>query len=149
MKPCPTIHELKTWPSFFAEVESGHKTFELRKDDRGFERGDVLELHEWDPEQGCYTGRATRREVSYVLRSADALGGLADGYVILGFALPRTPDLDALPFGLHPRLGRKDSGGWQWSLWGSDAGEHLVAQGAAPTFAAALSALVKAAEDKS
>jgi len=24
-------HELKTWPEFFRAIESGHKTFEVRK----------------------------------------------------------------------------------------------------------------------
>ncbi len=44
-------HELKTWPEMFAAVLSGEKTFEYRKDDRGFMVGDILKLMHWDPAQ--------------------------------------------------------------------------------------------------
>ena len=42
------IHELKTWPQFFDSIVDGTKTFELRKDDRGFEVGDAVLLRECD-----------------------------------------------------------------------------------------------------
>ena len=29
-------HELKTWPGYFEEIFMGHKTFEIRKNDRNF-----------------------------------------------------------------------------------------------------------------
>ena len=35
-------HILKTWPNSFDAIASGNKRFEYRKDDRGFEVGDVL-----------------------------------------------------------------------------------------------------------
>jgi hypothetical protein len=37
-------HELKTDPQVFDDVVGGRKTFEIRKDDRGFEVGDSLKL---------------------------------------------------------------------------------------------------------
>jgi len=37
-------HELKTDPFVFDEVQAGDKTFEIRKDDRGFRVGDTLVL---------------------------------------------------------------------------------------------------------
>lgn len=43
------IHELKTWPEFFDAVARGDKTFEVRKDDRGFQVGDELVLERWRP----------------------------------------------------------------------------------------------------
>lgn len=43
------IHPLKTWPNFFELIESGVKTFELRKNDRNYRAGDILFLQEWDP----------------------------------------------------------------------------------------------------
>jgi hypothetical protein len=43
------IHELKIWPQFYCRVADGSKTFELRKNDRGFQPGDEVVLREWDP----------------------------------------------------------------------------------------------------
>ncbi len=57
------IHELKTWPEFWDAVDRGEKTFEVRKDDRGFQVGDVLALQRWQPLEetpsmnGTYTDR--------------------------------------------------------------------------------------------
>lgn len=42
-------HTLKTWPIPFEAVWQGVKTFEVRRDDRGFAVGDRLRLIEWDP----------------------------------------------------------------------------------------------------
>lgn len=43
-------HVLKTWPNAFDAVKSGAKRFEWRRDDRGFEVGDVLVLRKWNPQ---------------------------------------------------------------------------------------------------
>jgi hypothetical protein len=66
-------HELKTWPEYFAALLDGTKTFEYRRNDRGFRVGDVLHLREWDSITGHYTGREMRRRVTYVL-STDVSG---------------------------------------------------------------------------
>lgn len=77
-------HELKTWPQYFERIISGEKTFEVRKDDRGYQAGDVLVLREFDPtprcpaykscyDQGCdhqYTGRTLRFTVGFIYRHA-------------------------------------------------------------------------------
>lgn len=89
-----TEHSLKTWPNFWDAVERGDKTFELRKNDRGFQRGDVLLLRKWDPsDSGFYVdddGDSTyaeeyaatiRATVTYVLNGF----GLEHGYVAIGF----------------------------------------------------------------
>ena len=47
-------HRLKCWPVFYADIVNGSKTFELRRDDRGFQVGDLLILQEWDPEDEEY-----------------------------------------------------------------------------------------------
>ncbi len=78
-------HELKTWPRYFSDVLSGKKTFELRKDDRGFDVGDILHLREFDPKTG-YTGRECRRIVTYILRGGCAAIPSFDGYVIMSLA---------------------------------------------------------------
>ena len=77
------FHELKTWPEFFEAVLCGSKTFELRRDDRGYDVRDVLTLCEWDPAEQRYTGREVEVQVSYVLRNAVNFG-LREGFVVLG-----------------------------------------------------------------
>lgn len=39
-----TTHKLKTWPVYFDAVKRGEKTFEGRRNDRGFQRGDHVVL---------------------------------------------------------------------------------------------------------
>lgn len=58
-------HNLKCIPMFFKDVESGIKTFELRKNDRGFKVGDYLNLREWD--LLGYTGLEVLVKVEYIL----------------------------------------------------------------------------------
>ena len=48
------IHYLKILPEHFTAVACGAKTFEVRKDDRPFNVGDVLRLQEYEEE--IYTG---------------------------------------------------------------------------------------------
>lgn len=47
-------HVLKCWPEFFDAIADGRKTFELRRDDREYAVGDVLELRWWNPETESY-----------------------------------------------------------------------------------------------
>jgi len=42
-------HELKIWPQYYEAVANGSKTFELRKNDREFQKGDEVVLKEYDP----------------------------------------------------------------------------------------------------
>jgi hypothetical protein len=49
------IHSLKCWPEYFQAIKSGKKTFEIRYNDRNYQVGDFLELHEFDPEENRYT----------------------------------------------------------------------------------------------
>ena len=66
-------HELKTWPEYFESILTGEKTFEIRKNDRDFKRGDILILREWSPETEQYTGRYIHRVVTYILDPKNAL----------------------------------------------------------------------------
>lgn len=74
-------HELKILPQYFKAVALGHKTFELRKDDRNFQIHDKLILREWS--KLGYTGRQLERYVSYIFRGNGEYG-LSEGYCILG-----------------------------------------------------------------
>lgn len=64
----PTTHELKIWPEYYEAVVSGIKTFEIRRNDRGFKVGDTLHLREWNPETRHYTGRTVSVKVTYILK---------------------------------------------------------------------------------
>lgn len=76
----PTTHKLKSWPESFRAAASGRKRFEVRRDDRNFRPGDIVELLEWDPfdddgdapsiQSRGFTGRTARFFVGYVERSA-------------------------------------------------------------------------------
>lgn len=82
-------HELKTWPEFFQAILSGQKTFELRRDDRGFKVGDELWLREWNPTTQEYSGRSTVCRITYMLDHRPNAGcaaqfGLSPGFAILG-----------------------------------------------------------------
>lgn len=58
------VHELKIEPKYFAPVIEGIKTFEIRKDDRGYKCGDLLHLKEFDGE--AFTGKSVIMEVTYI-----------------------------------------------------------------------------------
>lgn len=62
-------------------MKQGLKRFEFRKDDRGYEVGDVLTLREWDPATEQYTGDDILRIVTYKLDGGKF--GLPDGYCIM------------------------------------------------------------------
>ena len=81
------VHSLKILPKFFWPVWRGSKTFEVRRNDRDYMPGDWLDLKEWTEENG-YTGAHTKVVVSYVLRSEDATGLLAQGTAVLGIHNP-------------------------------------------------------------
>lgn len=66
-------HELKCWPEYFQAIVNGTKKFEVRKDDREFNVGDILRLMEWSPESQKYTGSIADRMVRYKL-SGPAFG---------------------------------------------------------------------------
>jgi hypothetical protein len=80
MMQAPASHTLKTLPDYFRAVESGEKTFEIRKNDRDFKVGDILVLEEWTGAD--FTGRKISREVTYLLPGDQF--GIADGYCIMG-----------------------------------------------------------------
>lgn len=85
-------HRLKTWPSYYRSVETGAKTFELRRDDRHFEVGDTLVLQEWSPLSERYTGRELTRVVTFILSKEQISDIIEDidlgDHVILGIVHP-------------------------------------------------------------
>ena len=63
------IHELKICPEYFKAVISGEKTFEIRKNDRPFNKGDLLALNEFDGQY--YTGNSCLVFIDYILDDSD------------------------------------------------------------------------------
>jgi hypothetical protein len=77
-------HELKTWPLYFQEVFMGHKTFEIRINDRDFQVGDYVILKEWDGVRKVFTGRELARTITYILNGGQF--GIQDEYVIMSIS---------------------------------------------------------------
>lgn len=78
-----TKHTLKIWPDFFADVISGAKKYEIRKNDRGFKLGDELILQEWNPHTAKFSGRSCVVRVVHITYGSD----LPPGVIALGVAL--------------------------------------------------------------
>ena len=76
------IHELKTWPEYFRATYFRLKNFEIRKEDRDFKVGDILDLKEYDPIERRYSGRTLRAEVVYL--EGSGFPGLEKGYCVMG-----------------------------------------------------------------
>lgn len=74
------IHELKTIPQYFNDVLSGEKSFEVRKFDRPFHKGDMLALNEFNPKTKSYTGRSCLVYIDYILNDP---AYCKEGYAIL------------------------------------------------------------------
>lgn len=74
-------HYLKTWAPYYRRIESGEKRFEVRKNDRDFQVGDMLILQEYDPHMEIYTGPEMIMTVTYILHGGNF--GIEDGYVVM------------------------------------------------------------------
>lgn len=98
-------HSLKTWPSLFQRVWDGEKTFEVRLDDRGYQKGDAVVLREWDRTVECacghgdhtetcpkYSGRTITARVGHVMASTPPRGSVrgfsGNGYVVFSLCDP-------------------------------------------------------------
>lgn len=73
------VHDVKLGTTFFDDVKTGRKTFELRKNDREYKEGDTIVMHEY--KDGTTTGRTIEKKIVYMLED---FTGLEDGYCILG-----------------------------------------------------------------
>ena len=76
------VHQKRLGETFFEDACSNIKSFELRKNDRNYKKGDILELMEFV--DGRNTGRTVRKLVTYILED---YAGLEDGYCIMATSL--------------------------------------------------------------
>ncbi len=83
-------HELKTWTGYYQAILDGKKTFECRRDDRGFNYGDGLLLREWNTDDNTYTGRQVLKTVTYILRGPAF--GVSGGFCVMALGEPDMHD---------------------------------------------------------
>lgn len=74
-------HKLKILPPYFQDVCSGRKKFEVRKNDRCFKVGDLLNLREFAYTE--YTGKSILVRVEYILSNFE---GLQPDYIVMGIS---------------------------------------------------------------
>ena len=79
-------HELKIEPHYLEALISGDKTFEVRFNDRGYQKGDVLQFHGYNAKEEWTTFET---EVTYVHSDL----GMAPNYVVLAIK-----SLNEVPF---------------------------------------------------
>jgi hypothetical protein len=72
-------HVVKSWKEFFGAIIAGERTHELRRDDRGYKIGDLLELHEFDSETGRFTGRTSTARITSVTSKDEPCAASAQG----------------------------------------------------------------------
>lgn len=72
------VHTIKLAKMYYEDVKSGKKSFELRKNDRGYKQGDILKMLEYA--EGAWTGRQIIAEVTYLLEN---YAGIEEGYCIM------------------------------------------------------------------
>ena len=85
----PKTHDVKLAASWWNDVTSGKKRFELRKSDRSYKVGDKLLMQEYAA--GAFTGRTILADITYML---EEYTGLAEGYAILGIELVKVSETD-------------------------------------------------------
>lgn len=78
-------HDLKTLPKHFEQIWESFKKNEVRKNDREFKTGDILNLREYAPNKGGYTKRELTVLVTHVLTGGEF--GIASDYAVLSIMI--------------------------------------------------------------
>lgn len=99
-------HVLKVAPEYWPAVIDGSKTFEVRRNDRAYQKGDVLVLYPTHSDLGreyckpdcndryCTKPPSERRTVTFVYSGDPRFGGhggMQPGHVVLGMSPPTDP----------------------------------------------------------
>jgi hypothetical protein len=60
-------HNVKSWPQYFQPMIDGIKKHDMRNmKDRTYMTGDIMNLQEYDPFKGEYTGREAKFKITYI-----------------------------------------------------------------------------------
>jgi hypothetical protein len=84
-----TTHMLKCWTPYYQATVAGDKKFDVRRDDRGFQKGDFVVLQQYDPGEGYVCDPddnipySIEKRIQYILTGGQF--GIEPGYVVLGF----------------------------------------------------------------
>lgn len=73
-------HHLKIEEAYFEDSIIGRKRFEVRYNDRGYQKGDTITLHEIRDVYKNYTNRKIHGVITYVTNYAQK-----DGWVVFGW----------------------------------------------------------------
>ena len=77
------IHEIKLNREFCEDVYNGAKQFEIRKNDRQYEVGDIIKFIPWEPHSEASFKHPIKQNayiIKYILRGGY---GLKDGYIAM------------------------------------------------------------------
>jgi hypothetical protein len=83
-------HTLKTEQPWFDLVVEGVKNFEIRKNDRDYKEGDILELLEYDQQTKQFTDDYVIAKVELVCEFAQKEGWVVMGIKVLSVSLSGT-----------------------------------------------------------
>jgi len=78
-------HYLKIEPKYFRAILNGDKNFEIRENDRDFQKGDIVTLKEYEykynePEEKSYSGNEINVKIKYVTTFNQV-----ENWVVFGF----------------------------------------------------------------
>jgi hypothetical protein len=91
-------HVLKCYPTYFEAITLRQKNFDVRRDDRGYQKGDVVVFRKFDPNtkigpqyindvggiaSSASNAKTIERRIKYILTGGQF--GIEPGYVVLGF----------------------------------------------------------------
>lgn len=88
-----TVHTLKTLPQYFEAIERGEKTFEVRRNDRGFQKGDLVVLKKLDSSGRFYDSfnRELTFRIGWLLQGGQF--GIEPGFCVFSLdAQPKDSD---------------------------------------------------------
>lgn len=93
------ILQIKSWPKFFRAIVDGSKKHDVRdKTEYDFYVGQLLNLQEYDPFEGKYTGAECIVKVTYITSNetpcAFSSGGLDKKLCILSYELVLAKDIE-------------------------------------------------------
>lgn len=81
-------HDLKCYPQHFQPVFDRTKTFEIRKNDRDFQVGDTVTLHEYEYDHGDkYTGRTISAYIGHINDFAQSPGYVVFSLLNVGLVI--------------------------------------------------------------
>jgi hypothetical protein len=77
------LHKIKILPEYYQETAAGNKLFELRLNDRNYQKNDKLLMQEFDGKN--YTGREITAYITYMFIGGKF--GLGSTHCILGIRI--------------------------------------------------------------